>query len=460
MRTTLPHIGGYSFRALVGVAREDITPPAGIYARSWGAAKHDVAEGVHRRLTLTCITFRKDANEPPLVLVAADLGWWRSREDEWSVRGPLLDALSLDESRLMFCLSHTHAGPSLQQENADRPGGDLIEPYRARVRDAAIRAAVQALERSRPAALTWHYGACDLAANRDLPEPGGTRVLCGFNAAARPDDTLLVGRATDESGRTLATVVNYACHPTTLAWENRLLSPDYVGAMREVVEMHTQAPCAFLQGASGELAPAEQYTGNTDTADRHGRRVGYAVLSALEAMARPGARLVYDGVVESGAPLAVWRQASAPTSTTIAARRVIVPLPLKPFPSIEEIERQWRECTDPVLKERLWRKRGVRKVVGDGAAAEMPLWVWRLGDELLVGQPNETYSLFQMELRECFGRGVAVMNIVNGSAGYLPPTELYDRDVYQVWQSPYERGGLERLLASAKKVVAELIEAK
>jgi hypothetical protein len=285
-------------------------------------------------------------------------------------------------------------------------------------------------------------------------------VLCGFNVAARPDDTLLVGRATDESGRTLATVVNYACHPTTLAWENRLLSPDYVGAMREVVEMHTQAPCAFLQGASGELAPAEQYTGDTDTADRHGRRVGYAVVSALEAMARPGARLVYDGVVESGAPLAVWRQASAPTSTTIAARRVIVPLPLKPLPSIEEIERQWRECADPVLKERLWRKRGVRKVVGDGAVAEMPLWVWRLGDELLVGQPNETYSLFQMELRDSFGRGVAVMNIVNGSAGYLPPAELYDRDVYQVWQSPYERGGLERLLASAKKVVAELIEAK
>jgi hypothetical protein len=28
---------------------------------------------------------------------------------------------------------------------------------------------------------------------------------------------------------------NYACHPTTLAWQNQQISPDYPGAMREVI---------------------------------------------------------------------------------------------------------------------------------------------------------------------------------------------------------------------------------
>ncbi len=439
-----------SFRGLVGVAREDITPPIGIYARSWGAAKHDVAAGVHRPLTLTCLSFQRDADEVPLVLIAADLGWWRSREDEWSIRGPLLEALKLDESRLMFCLSHTHAGPSLQRENADRPGGHLIEPYQAQLRDAAIRAARRVLAGPRPATMTWRYGTCDLATNRDLPDPSGDRVICGFNPHASADHTLLVGRVTADDGRAIATIVNYACHPTTLAWDNALLSPDYVGAMRQVVETQTNAPCAFLQGASGELAPAEQYTGDTTVADRHGRRVGFAVLSTLEAMDQPGARLAYHGVVESGAPLAVWRQEATTISTAIAAQRVLVSLPLKPLPSIAEIEAQWRACDDPVLKERLWRKRGVRKVVGDGGVAHMPLWIWRLGDALLIGQSNETYSQFQLDLRRTFDpRHVAVMNIVNGSAGYLPPATLYDTDIYQVWQSPYERGGLERLTAAA-----------
>jgi hypothetical protein len=365
----------------------------------------------------------------------------------------------------MFCLSHTHAGPSLQRENADRPGGRLIEPYQVKLRDAAIRAARRALDARQPGTVSWRYGTCDLATNRDLPEPDGKRIVCGFNpapAGGAADDTLLVGRiaAAPPDGRAIATIVNYACHPTTLAWENKLLSPDYIGAMRETIESETRAPCLFMQGASGELAPAEQYVGDTSIPDRHGRRLGFAVLSTLEAMDRPAARLAYQGVVESGAPLAIWRQVDEPACSTIAARRVMVPLALKPLPSIAEIEAQWRDCNDPVLKERLWRKRGVRKVVGEGDTAEMPLWIWRLGDAMLLGQPNEPYSRLQLDLRRTFaGRAVAVMNLVNGSAGYLAPAEFYQRDtdIYQVWQSPYERGGLERLIEMAEESIRELL---
>ena len=39
----LPTITTSSFHGLIGVSRVDVTPPVGIYARSWGAAKHDVA---------------------------------------------------------------------------------------------------------------------------------------------------------------------------------------------------------------------------------------------------------------------------------------------------------------------------------------------------------------------------------------------------------------------------------
>jgi hypothetical protein len=391
--------------------------------------------------------------------MAADLGWWRSREDEWAVRRTVLEALSLDASRLIMCLSHTHAGPSVQRENASRPGGHLIEPYRAKLIECATRATRRALESRQSATLTWRYGRCDLATNRDLHEPGGSRIVCGYNPHGTADDTLLVGRVSADDGRTIATIVNYACHPTTLAWENKLLSPDYIGGLREVVESHTHAaPCLFLQGASGELAPAEQYVGDTALADRHGRRVGFAALATLEAMEQPGRRLTYKGVVESGAPLAIWRQEQAPLSTRLAAAMPMVDLPLKPLPSVAELEQQWRECTDPVLKERLWRKRGVRKVVGDGDVTAMPLWVWRVGDALLVGQSNETYSRFQIDLRREFApRAIAVLNLVNGSAGYLPPRELYASDVYQVWQSPYAAGGLERVIETADETMQSLL---
>jgi hypothetical protein len=48
------------FCGQIGIAREDITPPVGIYAKNWGAATHDVAEGIHRPLTATVLTLQAD----------------------------------------------------------------------------------------------------------------------------------------------------------------------------------------------------------------------------------------------------------------------------------------------------------------------------------------------------------------------------------------------------------------
>src|SRR4029077_11256240 len=119
-------------------------------------------------------------------------------------------------------------------------------------------------------------------------------------------------RVTDDAGATFATIVNYACHPTTLAWDNTALSPDYVGAMRETVEGHTGAPCLFLQGASGELGPREGFVGDTAVADRNGRELGYAALSTLTAFPRAGTKFCYTGPVVSGATLGAWAHQPLP----------------------------------------------------------------------------------------------------------------------------------------------------
>jgi hypothetical protein len=447
-----------SFTGLIGVAQEDITPPVGIYSRNWGASKYDVAEGIHRPIMLTCLTFQSSKQGKPLVLISADLGWWKSSEDEWFLRNGILEALSLTPPELMLCLSHTHSGPSIYREDASKPGGQFIEQYLYYIQKGAIRAAKRGLLTAASATLTWHYGKCNLATNRDLPEKNSERIVVGFNPEQTADDTLLFGRVTDKQNRIIATIVNYACHPTTLGWDNRLISPDYVGAMREIVELHTHAPCLFLQGASGNLAPVEQYVGDPSVADKHGHQLGYAVLSTLEAMLPPETQLSFSRIVESGAPLAIWERFAHRPAVSLSAKMVEVPFPLKSLPQLADIEQQWCECEDRVLKERLSRKRGVRKAVGDGEVAQIPLWVWQLGDSFLIGQPNEAYSEFQEQLRRQLSpRAIAVMNIVNGSVGYLPPRELYGKDIYQEWQTPFAAGSLELLIKTAIQVAEEVI---
>lgn len=261
-----------SFTGLIGVAQMDITPPIGIYSRNWGAAKYDVAEGIHQPLMLTCMTFQSSPEAKPLVLIAADLGGWKNSEDELKLRSQILKALAIGPSQLMFCVSHTHSGPSLSRNDHTKPGGELIDIYLRHLQKSAIRTAWNARSSAVPAVLTWHYGSCKLATNRDLADKDNNRFVVGFNPEKSADDTLLVGRITDEQNCIIGTIVNYACHPTTLAWDNRLISPDYVGSMRELVESNTKAPCLFLQGASGELSPAEQYMGDTEIAEKNGRQ--------------------------------------------------------------------------------------------------------------------------------------------------------------------------------------------
>ncbi len=163
-------------------------------------------------------------------------------------------------------------------------------------------------------------------------------------------------------------------------------------------------------------------------------------------------------VTESGVPLAIWKNVEYQPDSTLLVELVKVSLPLKALPSLAEIEKEWAQCHDRVSKERLLRKRGVRQAVGDGDNAAIGLWVWRLGDSVIVGQPNEAYSCFQQALRQQLApSAVAVINVANGHIGYLPPKELSNQDMYSVWQTPFAAGALEALTRQALETSNNLL---
>lgn len=444
-----------------GVARRDITPPVGIRAKNWGAARTDVSTGNHRPLSLTALALRSSPDSDPLVLITADLSVWRRTEEEWSVRGAVLDAHTLDPARLMLHLTHTHSSPTIHALDVDEPGGAGVSDYLDLLREAAVAATGEALAACASATMTVATGRSGVATCRDLPWQ--QRYVVGFNPEAPADDTLLVARVSGADGRTLATIVNYACHPTTLAWENTLVSPDFVGALREVVETATSgAPCLFLQGASGDLAPREQYTGDPGLADRNGLAIGHAALATLHTLPLPSHGLAVEEIVESGAPLAAWRPRPATWPSTIAVDRTELSVPAKPLPSFEELERRWAHIDPGARAERLGRARTQRTNLPVGTTTGQPVWTWRVGELVFVGQPGEAYSYFQRELRRRVpAEGVFVLNLVNGaSLGYLPPTDAYGKDIYQVWQTAFGSGALEQVtehaVTRAKELLAEL----
>ena len=449
-----------SFHGRIGIARTDITPPVGIYSRNWGAAKHDVAESIHRSLTLTALTLTPLAGGTTLILIDADLGWWKTPQTFHRFQNRLLETLSLASANLIFALSHTHAGPPLMEADDSLPGSELLQTWMEHLFESTVHAIREALESQFEATLDWHQGRCGLATVRDLPDPdpAKNRIVCGYNPEGKPDDTLLVGRVTDTTGRIRATLINYACHPTTLAWDNKAISPDYVGAMRATIQQSTDAPAVFMLGACGELAPRFQYVGDPEIADRHGRQLGFAALATLHGMEPPGTRLAYAETVESGAPLAVWKHQPFELSQELRAIQTTVELPLKNWPSAEELEQQRLACTDRALEERLRRKRDIRSSVGNGSTYRLPIYAWRIGDAILVGSCCEPYSVLQQELRRRFPKHtILCMNLINGSIGYLPPENLYDTEIYPVWQTPFDRGSLEAIIEAMTAGITDLL---
>ena len=453
-----PRLKHAEFHGRIGTARTDVTPPVGIYSRTWGSAKHDVAEGVHRPALASCLVFQTLDGKDELVFLTLD-SCCTDDKDVAALRAAILKRFNLTPVQLMFHPSHSHSLPVLNRRMTGRPGGDKLTAYLDGLTDVCFGLVEQARASLGEGIVSWAYGRCGLAFNRDAVDPATGRDICGLNLAEQADDTLLIGRVAGMDGKVRATIVNYACHPVSLGGGNRLLSPDYIGAMREVVERDTGgAMCVFMHGASGDLTPRRSYEAKAEVADQNGRELGYAALSIIAGMFPPGQQLAYQGVEESGTPLGIWRLVPRDSiSAELSGRFVSTEFPLLPFPSREELETQLAAATERFAIERLERSLARRAQIGDGPNSPFHFTVWRIGEAFLVSTPAESYSKFQMDLRREFpDTTVAVLNLSDGTTTYLPLPESFGRDVYQARIAFYQPDALARVTKMAKDAILEL----
>lgn len=287
---------------LAGAISIDITPPIGIHLHNWAYSPHSTATGIHQPLRAQILAVGNDETDFIQLLVSVDFGWWMSASDEWTFRNAILQRTELPEAQLILALTHTHSGPSISREDRDRPGGHLIEPYLDSVQEEIGIAARKVMTKMVPSFIDWGYGLCSLAMNRDMYRSTEKRYVLAANDDVAADSTLLIGRVTTQDDQPIAVIANYAAHPTSLGGLNSKISPDFIGSARELVEKENGGVFVYLQGASGDLSPCQQYAENTDIAEKNGLILGHAVLSTLHGMLDPGKTHIYDVTVESGAP--------------------------------------------------------------------------------------------------------------------------------------------------------------
>ena len=449
----------------------DITPPKNMYHRMWGAALHDQAVGVHQPLEANLLWLKPnstgDVDTDVLLLSVDHCLFWAADLD------PIKDALSaatgLDAEQVVIYFTHTHAAGLMDSTRAELPGGELISPYLAEIGEKVSAAAAALPDSLEEMWLTMGTGHCSLAQNRDYWDEANNSYVCGYNPLGAADSTVMVIRLSDLVGNVKTILVNYACHPTTLAWDNQLISPDYVGPMRCTLRSAVgQIPVVFIQGASGDVGPREGFVGDVDVAARNGRQLGLAALEALAAMPVEPAEFSYDGAVVSGATIGTWSYKSFSSEQVTSLSRfepkqTSFDLPYRSDLGTREQAQQELDAllaigvdanggADAVrdqraLVERLQRKLTRFRGLEEGECFQYQLRGWRIGDVCLLAFNGEMYNILQLDLRAAFpALALMVGTLADGSScWYLPNRESYGKGLYQEDASIIACGGLEQL---------------
>lgn len=469
-------------RCRVGIARADITPPIGIYHRMWGAALHDRATGIHRPLTATALWFESVDGSGRLLVLGLDHCLLDGAEFA-RIRDHVGRAAAIPADDVLVSMSHTHGSAWMSRTRSHLPGGDLIGPYLDQMTETCARLAVEASRSVEPATILYGTARCSLAAHRDYRDERTGKFACGFNPDGPADDTVMVAKMMSRSGDLVGTLVNYACHPTTLAWQNTLISPDYVGAMREVIERETGVPCLFLQGSSGDLGPREGYVADPSVADRNGRQLGFAALSGLESLHAPDSRFEYAGPVVSGALLGTWEHRplgddDLARNARWRSRRFMSVLPYRNDLPTEAATRaeleKWesgearaRAARDPARvsecrarAEQMTRQLARLASLPAGRSYPLPVHLFNIGGAVWVFTAGELYQHFQTTIRSRFpGYAIVIATLTNDwQPGYISAAVSYGNGIYQEIIAAVAPGSLETLTESACGEIRALVE--
>jgi neutral ceramidase len=242
-----------------GAAKVDITPPTG--HAMWGyAARHDQpCEGIRDPLRARALVLA--VGKEQVALVSLDLGRAPTRQSMARIRKRAKDEAGVDH--LFVVGSHTHHGPVIELDDWPKPEKSYVAELEKKIGDLIVAAAKEL----RPARLG--VASKEVPFNRNRHSRREDRPV---------DRELLVLAVRDLDGKPIATAVNFAAHPTMLDAQLRKFSADYPGALAELVEKETGAPCLFLQGAAGDLSPNPD-KGNTP--EKFGQALGQEVLTLL-----------------------------------------------------------------------------------------------------------------------------------------------------------------------------------
>lgn len=458
-------------KLLAGTGRTDITPAPGTPQGGWGAQTHQRGLGSDLPFYATALVLQ-DGNQTVAILDVDSIGF----DPEWTKR--ILDAVvlltGLPVECIRFSCTHTHSGPNTFRIPVVTEGRDMILEYLNGLPLQIAGAVWQAQQHLRPVRVGAGTGACDININRRMQLADG-RVVVGRNPDGPVDRSVRVVRIDDLDEAPVATLVHYACHPTTIGWQSQWATPDYPGMMKRVVEEQVGGMCLFLQGATGDIGPRLGFTGDLGVYRRLGRILGLEaskVALNIDTLPREGR---FTDVQASGAAIALFDdQPLAPVPAVLGVLSRFLRLPLKVFLPPEEAEaeaaalraevaRLRQEGTEAEIREATAKatQAGMRadraRLYHGNSHFDWQLQGIRVGPVALICIPGEPFTEISQAIvsRSPFPHTL-FSGYSNGAFSYLPVRSAYAVGGYEVETSPFSPDAAEIVVEEAVRMLHQL----
>jgi hypothetical protein len=252
----------------VGVAAAPINPDDGTWLAGYSPSRQSA--GIHDNLYAKAVVF--DDGKTPVALVTLDsIGTMYDTIQQIRARAAeKVKAIELPPERVVVQSSHTHCSPDvIGIYGPDQTTCGRDPKYMAKLVETASDQVAAAAAARQPATLSYAKATGMEWAVNDS-EPGVV------------DDVALVLDVTGTDGEPIATLTNFACHPTVLDGDTSEVSSDWVGAFYKTMSENMPGEHLYLQGSVGGWIQPKTPERTFALAEQYGQDLAQKVLAALQ----------------------------------------------------------------------------------------------------------------------------------------------------------------------------------
>ena len=422
---------------ICGASQVDITPSQPVHLAGYGE-RNKPSEGVHDPL-MGAVLFLQDTITQTLLIGLDLIGV--DAEFTSQARAEIEKGAGIPAQNIAIACTHTHSGPMGTANTFPR---EEIQPdiaLRTEIIGKLTQAARDAKQKACPAKLA--VGKCPL-----------TGIGLNRNDPHKIIDTELTIVSFSEGNRPIAVLVNYGCHPTVMSAKNYLISADFPGAARSLLnQQFPDAVFLFTNSGAGDVSTrfARQGQGFEEV-QRFGKMYADAVqlcMSAAEEVPALGLKM----------------------------KTTSIQLPIRAFPNPREAQQMLiqAEADFAALKDSKANPADIRaaetKVFGARTQvrlAEMPfpgssvaaeMQIFALGDFIYITLPGEPFSGVVWAIKAAFpDKKVIVLSYANDYKGYFPIAE--GEQTYETLKSPFPADIGDRISNQAITLLKEFLNEK